>query len=212
VAALAGTVSGGSYTFQRTNADHTPVRFDPCAPIHYVTNLSQAPPRASADVAQAITILSGATGLRFVDDGSSTDIPSSARSGVAAGAKTWAPVLIAWSHHGESDLLPGGAVAGEGVSAWLPATGNSVAQYVSGQVAIDAPAAAALQDGFGPGRTVGELLLHELAHVVGLGHTDDPTQLMAATLVGRDAAAFGSGDLAGLRQLGGGGCLSGVRP
>lgn len=43
------------------------------------------------------------------------------------------------------------------------------------------------------------LVLHELGHVLGLGHTDDAEQVMAATL---DAdLTLGSGDIEGIRSL-----------
>lgn len=42
-------------------------------------------------------------------------------------------------------------------------------------VAVNAP----LEAGFGPGITEGNVLLHELAHAVGVGHVDDPTSILA---------------------------------
>ena len=47
-------------------------------------------------------------------------------------------------------------------------------------------------------------MLHELAHVVGLGHVDDPEQVMHDTVLGK--AASGDGDLRGLRAVGNGPC------
>jgi hypothetical protein len=45
---------------------------------------------------------------------------------------------------------------------------------------------------------------HELAHIVGLGHTQDKSQLMAEVSNGQ--ADFGAGDLIGLAALGTGPC------
>lgn len=47
--------------------------------------------------------------------------------------------------------------------------------------------------------------MHELAHVVGLDHVDDPTQLMNPE--GTGVTEFAAGDLAGLAVLGGGQCV-----
>jgi hypothetical protein len=46
--------------------------------------------------------------------------------------------------------------------------------------------------------------MHELAHVVGLAHVDDPRELMYADNLGHQA--FGPGDLTGLAALGRGRC------
>lgn len=43
-------------------------------------------------------------------------------------------------------------------------------------------------------------MLHEIAHVVGLSHVDEPTELMAATNSGQ--IDFGPGDREGLARLG----------
>ena len=54
-----------------------------------------------------------------------------------------------------------------------------------GFVLIDPTSTAAYTAGFGTGVSLGALILHELAHAVGLGHVDDPDQLMYPTLTRR---------------------------
>ena len=50
-------------------------------------------------------------------------------------------------------------------------------------------------------------MLHELAHAVGLGHVDDPTQVMYYRTTNSESQ-FGAGDRAGLVALGrASGCL-----
>ena len=76
--------------------------------------------------------------------------------------------------------------------------------YVTGFVVLDGPQLTQrLSSPDGPG-AVRATMLHELAHLVGLDHVDDPGQLMYDTQVQFD---FQAGDLAGLVQLGAGPCM-----
>lgn len=76
--------------------------------------------------------------------------------------------------------------------------------YVTGQVTLDAPD---LREGMRrSGDTTGArgVVMHELGHVLGLGHVDDPDQLMHPE--GTVANTFADGDRAGLARLGAGAC------
>jgi predicted Zn-dependent protease len=56
---------------------------------------------------------------------------------------------------------------------------------------------------------MGALLLHELGHVVGLGHTPDSAQIMYPDLRPMSSAQYQPGDLGGLARLGATqGCLT----
>jgi predicted Zn-dependent protease len=78
-------------------------------------------------------------------------------------------------------------------------------RYVSGGATLDRDSFDAL-DSPPDGRTLQRaIVLHELGHVVGLGHVDDPRQLMYADNVGQ--LDFAEGDRAGLAKLGGGRCF-----
>ena len=60
-----------------------------------------------------------------------------------------------------------------------------------------------LSNGFGPGTAWGRVVLHELGHIVGLGHVGRSDQLMFAELgVQSGPAEYHAGDLAGLRLIG----------
>jgi hypothetical protein len=71
-----------------------------------------------------------------------------------------------------------------------------------GFVVLDVAHAAATLPGFGAGRTRGDLLLHELGHVVGLAHVQDPAQLMYPVIRTRNWSGWRAGDRAGLVRLG----------
>jgi hypothetical protein len=67
-------------------------------------------------------------------------------------------------------------------------------------VLLDAPDLAAIlaaPDGYARARAV---LVHEVAHVIGLDHVDDAGELMAPTMGVR--TGLGPGDLAGLARVG----------
>jgi hypothetical protein len=205
--AVAAAVSTGGYAFEVRNADGSPARWDPCTPVHYVVNLTAAPPTAAADIAGAITRVEAATGMTFVADGSTTEVPARSRANEdpARYGHRWAPLLIAWVHNGASDYLGGTGVLGEGGASWVaPAGGRDV--FVTGQIAINADATTTLGQGFGGGTTIGLLLLHELGHVMGLAHVGDEAEVMFPRLMPRAAASYAAGDLAGLRLLTNGGC------
>jgi hypothetical protein len=79
--------------------------------------------------------------------------------------------------------------------------------YVSGLVYLDGFSFAQLglrPEGHAQARAI---IMHELAHLVGLTHVADSGQLMYADNNGQ--TGFGAGDLEGLRRLGGGPCFSG---
>ena len=65
--------------------------------------------------------------------------------------------------------------------------------------------------GFGAGVNWGRIILHELAHVIGLGHVESRTSIMNEALTQQTLSSsdWGAGDLIGLRLLGrDGGCLT----
>lgn len=103
-----------------------------------------------------------------------------------------------------TDLGLGDGVQGLSLSVAVP--GKDGASLVSGQVVVDATNR--LSPGFGPGTTDGEVLLHELAHAVGLGHVLDPTQVMYPQTTNSESV-FGAGDRAGLAAVG---APAGCRP
>ena len=176
-----------------------PARWDPCTPIRYVVQAGWVPEAGRADLAEALRRLSAASGLQFTADGDTTELPALAREPYQPGryGERWAPLLIGWVPAASTDLGLGAGV--QGVSRSVAVAGRDGASIVSGQVVLDA--SHPLAPGFGPGTTDGEVLLHELAHAVGLGHVLDPTQVMYPQTSSSESA-FGAGDRAGLAAVG----------
>lgn len=203
--------AGGGPAFTFAHADeHGPVRWDPCTPIRWVANLSQAPAGAREALDGSFARLSAATGLRFVFAGETDALPGSDWSRRRfAGSRGWPPLIVAWARPGQTDLLDG-TQAGVGTRARVPGPAGPV--YVSGSAVFDASRAGDYRPGFGRGATLGGLVLHELGHVVGLSHVSDPQSMMTPRS-SDGAGEVGPGDAAGLAALGAaGGCRPAPAP
>lgn len=184
----------GSHTFLQTqHVGGAPVGWNPCRPVEYAVNPAGAPDGWQRLVEEAVTEVEAATGLDFRDQGITDDRDFDQRHDGLGRAR---PVLIGWADEAE---LPGMAGnAGLGGSTAVRRAGRLV--YVTGMVALHRGTyeeLAGRPDGWASMRAI---LLHELGHVVGLGHVEDPGELMHAESAGR--TDFGPGDLEGLARLG----------
>lgn len=182
-------------------ASGEPVRFNACKPLHYVINPAHAPSDGVRTVHAAIESVAGATGLRFVYDGETTEPYSIDRPSYQPDryGQRWAPILIAWSAQPLQDTASS-AEAGDPIGQAGPrfemnASGRPV--LVTGAAIFDAT-----DDTAGGARPAWRLvMIHELGHVMGLAHVPDTTSVMQPTLAMRPSE-FGSGDWAGFRALG----------
>jgi hypothetical protein len=77
---------------------------------------------------------------------------------------------------------------------------------VSGQIELDTPQFRQLLGAPGGDDAARAIIMHELGHLIGLDHVDDPTQLMYAQ-ASHDILTFADGDLTGLSLLGQGECV-----
>ena len=160
-------------------------------------------------------MVSDATGIAFVNDGTTTEVPSANRpiDQPARYGKGHSPLLIAWVRRAETDVYnaEGPNAVGTAMATWIGTPSTSAdrrAAYVTGQVAIEPDATRSFAAGFGQGQTIGLALLHELGHIAGLAHVGDSSQVMYPDLMVVPAARYGAGDANGLRRLGSSaGCL-----
>lgn len=198
--------ASAAFGFLFTQTDRsTPVAWDPCRPIHYVVAPAGAPAGGDRILADAVAEVSRATGLVFVADGVTDEVRTGERPLVQREryGDRWAPVLVSWLTAAQEPGLAGPVVGLAGPASISLDAGPSV--YVTGTVALDAeqfPEMLSHPDGDRVARAV---VMHELGHLVGLRHVEDPTQVMYPR-ASEAVVAYGAGDLTGLATLGGGAC------
>ncbi|WP_223987070.1 matrixin family metalloprotease [Arthrobacter sp. NicSoilB8] len=189
-----------SYKFLATNEDGSPVGYSPCRPLHYVVNAALAPPGAGRLVDDSIRTISEATGIRFINDGPTSELSSPTREPYQKEryGDRWAPLLIAWTTPEQAPQLKG-PVIGTGGSTHF-SFGDGPKSFVTGSLELDAPQIAEDLDRTQGAAYATAVILHELGHVMGLEHVDDPAQLMYPEIGSPDGLA--AGDLNGLYELG----------
>jgi hypothetical protein len=188
------TSAQGTYAFEQTQrGSDTPVSYDPCQPIRYVVNTDGGPSDALPMIRDAVAEASRRSGFEFRYDGP-TDDRTFKRDG--------GPVLIGFARSGElKDLPENGDAVGLGGSTMLT-DGTGYRRYVTGIVALKASwFREADEQGLDDEERA--VVLHELGHVLGLDHVDDPDELMYPTI---ERTSYGPGDLEGLAELGSVGC------
>ncbi len=156
-------------------------RWNACAPIRYAANVDRATQPMADEMSAAIAEVELATGLDFVYVG-----PTSA--GLDFEPPAGADAVIGFSDQSATPHLAGGVI-GIGGGNYDPSTG----QVVSGFALADV-------DGIVSPTKLRATFMHEIAHMVGLDHVDDPAQLMYASVTAN--SAFGGGDLRGLWYVG----------
>lgn len=192
------------------NADGRPIRWNPCQPIEFAVNRDGGPDEWVDLFQEALGRVAAASGLTLVLHGETEERPSVDRPALNADryGRRWSPVLVAWAAPDESGLPM--SETDRGVALPLAAGTDGQRTLVSGQVVFNSqrndpehawPGLRELQLNFDDRATSwGATMIHELLHLVGLNHVDDPDQLMY-TYAGTGPVEFGLGDRAGLDEL-----------
>ena len=189
-----------SYLEYQNSSSPYPVRWNPCQTIHYVVNTANAPSYGLQLVQEVFAELSQATGMTFQYDGPSSELPTQSRAAYNANGQP-NPILVAWEANGQTDYLPTGSYVGMGGSVTIYNSTYQQYQTISGEAAISSsyPLSQAQEV---------DLVLHELGHVIGLGHSSSTSEIMYPYVQG-SLNTYQSGDLTGLAQLGrAAGCLN----
>lgn len=178
---------GDGYAFMQIDSSGDPITWACEERIEIVVNPEGAPREYAEMVESAVSQVNGATTFEFVVTGETDD-----RDFFGRGR---GPVLLGWADEEELSELAG-PTAGLGGSSYVLGPGGE-ARAVGGMVVVD-------KDSPGGGWFRGGIdqeviIAHELIHVLGLGHTEQADQLMAAENSGQ--LELGEGDLAGLAAL-----------
>jgi hypothetical protein len=186
---------------QHVFASKPRVRWDSCRTIRWTFNPSKSPTRALRQLRKGFRRIHLATGLDFryvgrTDQKANPYGSRLERSGLIIGwrsARDYAP----FRRYPDTAGLGGNTY----YSGYREANGAKVYRAVKGGVVFNASMRDELSNGFGRGATWGEVIIHELGHVIGLGHPRSEKQIMYYSMSRRDAD-WGAGDLAGFRRLG----------
>jgi hypothetical protein len=173
--------------------------------VHYVVRPTGEPHGGRALLQWAFGQLQRATGLHFVLDGTTDEAPSAERPRYLRQryGDRWAPVLVAWSTPAETPMLTDD-ILGRAGPRTFGLQGHDDERFVTGLAVFNGPLLARQLE-TGDDNKARSVLLHELGHLVGLGHVSDPYQVMFDTNA-YPVASYRAGDLRGLELLGRGRC------
>ena len=195
----------GTYAFLSTQrGTGEPVTYGPCRTVEVRINASGEVPGGSQLVLDAMDRVSELSGIELEYAGPSEDRPDAwEREMTSGGLEAYPPVLVSWSDEDETPELDGDVV---GLGGSISLRGGSYARerYMTGSVTLDSPDLHEIHEQDDGEAKVRAVILHELGHLIGLGHVSDPRELMSEANTGQ--LDFGPGDREGLTRLGGEKC------
>jgi len=196
------TDSGGDasqYRFIHVDAQGRPAQWDPCRPLIYQVDTGQIPGDYLPYVHEAMGRLQQVTGLELMYGGEASDDLMTDPRKLPDNT-----ILIGWSDPTRLKALDGSALALADLLA-VPSSDGRL-RIRNGWVILDSTES--LTPGFVPDKSLGQVLLHELGHVMNLDHVLEPVQLMYPYLGPYSPADYQNGDLAGLAWARSPGCMS----
>jgi hypothetical protein len=198
------------------NGQKVVARWNPCRLHSYKVNLASVPAAARkavlAETHAAMRTLSVKTGIPFTYRGATAEVPR-----LGSYVRQSADIIIAYTTPAKTNYRLAGATAGQGgyAGGWRSTSNGIKTTYSAGinkgYLVVDTPDLLAhFKPGFGAGLRRGNLLLHELGHVVGLGHVNNARLLMNPSLSGYTPNGYTASDAAGLARVGRkAGCIPG---
>ncbi len=173
-------------------------RWESCRVVRWKFNDSRAPRGGLAQVEAGIRRIHAATGLEFTYAGKSDRKANPYGDDISGAALVigWRPGRTFRKYVGSPQVV--GLAGQRFVSGYRDAQGP-VYKTIQGGVILNA--GHRLGSGFGKGTTWGEVIVHELGHIVGLDHAASEKQVMYYSTTSYNAN-LGAGDLKGMRQLG----------
>lgn len=198
------------------NGQRVVARWNPCRTHAYKVNLASVPSATRATVLAetqaALRVLATRSGMSFTYKGATSEVPR-----VGSYAKQSADIIIAFTTPTKTNYLYGTADARGGNAATMMTTTSGTtstykAAIIKGFVVVNtAKLLRSYKPGFGTGVRRGNLLTHELGHVVGLNHVSNSRLLMNPILSSYSPNGYAVGDVAGLSVVGRkAGCINGM--
>ncbi|CAN7471097.1 matrixin family metalloprotease [Knoellia sp. LjRoot47] len=197
----------GGYTFMSENT-LGPAAYDPCRPLHLVVNYEAAPDGADGILREALAMIVPAAGLQIVIDGPTDERAREQRPAMDRDryGNEWSPALIAWTTPASDPRLDGETLGIGGSQAVADDSGRL--RSVTGMIHLDGPDISLMLSRVNGHVDAVAVVAHELGHLLGLGHIDDPSQLMVSRYDGQ--VGLGDGDRRGLARLAEAPCARGV--